>query len=81
MDLYNNQVGRQIALNNPNATPAELADLVKKAFDNGDLVVVNSKGHLDWSNKVAVGHHGISIQLDNVPNAIILRQETHLRAD
>jgi hypothetical protein len=70
MDLYNNQVGRQIAVNNPNASPTELADLVKKALDNGDLVVVNSKGHLDWSNKVAVGHHGISIQLDNVPNAI-----------
>jgi hypothetical protein len=47
-----------------------LADLVNKAFDNGDLVVVNSKGYLDWSNKVAVGHNGISIQLDNVPNAI-----------
>jgi hypothetical protein len=70
MDLYNNQVGRQIALNNPKASPAELADLVKAALDNGDLVVVNSKGHLDWSNKVAVGHHGISIQLDNIPNAI-----------
>jgi hypothetical protein len=70
MDLYNNQIGRQIAISNPNASPAELADLVKKALDNGDLVVVNSKGHLDWSNKVAVGHHGISIQLDNIPNAL-----------
>lgn len=70
MDLYNNQIGRQIAISNPNASPAELADFVKKAPDNGDLVVVNSKGHLDWSNKVAVGHHGISIQLDNVPNAL-----------
>jgi hypothetical protein len=70
MDLYNNQVGRQIAINNPNASPSELADLVKKALDNGDLVVVNSKGHLDWSNKVAVGHHSISIQLDNIHNAI-----------
>ena len=70
MDLYNNQIGRQIAINNPNASPTELADLVKKALDNGDLVVVNSKGHIDWSNKVAVGHHGISIQLDNVPNAL-----------
>ena len=55
MDLYNNQIGRQIAINNPDASPAELADLVKKALDNGDLVVVNSQGHLDWSNKVAVG--------------------------
>jgi hypothetical protein len=34
------------------------------------LTFVNSKGHLDWSNKVAVGHHGISIQSDNVPNVI-----------
>jgi hypothetical protein len=70
MDLYNNQVGRQIALSNPKASPAELADLVKKALDNGDLLVLNSKGHVDWSNKVAVGHHGIPIQLDNIPNVI-----------
>ncbi len=70
MDLYNNQVGRQIAISNPNASPAELADLVKAALDNGDLLVLNSKGNLDWSNKVAVGHHGIPKQLDNIPNAI-----------
>jgi hypothetical protein len=68
--LKSKQVGCQIAINNPNASPAELAYLVKNALDNGDLVVVNSGGHLDWSNKVAVGRHGISIQLDNVPNAI-----------
>lgn len=58
MDLYNNKVGRQIALDNPRASPAELADKVKQALDEGKLLVVNQNGQLAWSNEVAVGHHG-----------------------
>lgn len=58
MDLYNNEVGRQIALANPNASPAELADKVKQALDEGRLVVVDQRGQLAWSNDVAIGHHG-----------------------
>ena len=30
MDLYNNQIGRQIAVNNPDASPEQLADLVEQ---------------------------------------------------
>ncbi len=70
MDLYNNEIGRQIAIGNPNASLKELADLVKKALDNGDLVVVDGSGHLNWSNKVANGNHGVTIQLNNVPAAL-----------
>jgi hypothetical protein len=58
MDLYNNEVGRQIARDNPNASPAELADKVRQALDDGKLLVVNQRGQLAWSNEVAVGHHG-----------------------
>ncbi len=58
MDLYNNEIGRQIAVANPNASPAQLADKVKQALDDGRLLVVNQRGQLAWSNEVAVGHHG-----------------------
>ena len=70
MDLYNNEVGRQIAIDNPDASPKELADLVKKALDDGKLVVIGGNGHLAWSNTVANGNHGITMQLDGTPNKI-----------
>lgn len=40
MDLYNNEVGRNIAVANPDASAEELADLIEKAVKNGDTVVV-----------------------------------------
>lgn len=63
MDLYNNEVGRRIAVENPDASPRQLADLVGRALANGDLVVVGSSGHLDWSNRVSPGDHGVTIDL------------------
>lgn len=66
MDLYNNEVGRRIALDNPGASPDQLADKVKAALDNGDLVVIDKSGHLAWSNTVANGDHGITIDLPGV---------------
>jgi hypothetical protein len=63
MDLYNNEVGRRIAVENPRATPAQLADLVKKALDAGELVVIGRNGRLNWSDAVANGRHGVSTQL------------------
>jgi hypothetical protein len=70
MDLYNNEVGRKIALANPKASPQELADLVKAALDKGELVVIGKNGHLAWSNEVARNDHGVTIDLDGVPNKI-----------
>lgn len=40
MDLYNNEVGRDIAVANPDASAEELADLIEAAVKNGDTVVV-----------------------------------------
>ncbi len=37
MDLQNNRVGREIALSNPNSTPAQLEDLIKQAVRDGSL--------------------------------------------
>lgn len=63
MDLYNNEVGRNVARAHPDATPAELADYVEQAVRQGDTVVVapNSDGEkLAWSNTVPEGGAGIT---------------------
>lgn len=62
MDLYNNEVGRRIATQNPNATPQQLAALVGRAADNGELVVLDARGQLAWSDRVALGRHGLTPQ-------------------
>ncbi len=60
MDLYNNSIGIAIAEANPNASSSELADLVAEAVNDGDLVVVNQAGHLEWSDNIAIGQHGMA---------------------
>jgi hypothetical protein len=60
MDLYNNSVGRQIAIDNPNATPEELATLVQQAVTDGRMVLFDQQGQLQWSDRVPVGQHGLS---------------------
>ena len=67
MDLHNNHVGCRIALANPGASPAQLADLVKNALERGELVVIDRSGELNWSNQVAIGHHGVPIPYMNMP--------------
>ncbi|NIJ20946.1 hypothetical protein FHS95_002638 [Sphingomonas naasensis] len=54
MDLYNNEVGRRIAVEQPNASPEALAGLVQKALDKGGRIVV------DRSDDVARGRHGMA---------------------
>ena len=39
MDLYNNEVGRRIGAENPDATDQELSDLVLDAMINGELIL------------------------------------------
>lgn len=59
MDLYNNELGRQIAVNNPDATPEELANLVEQAVNGGDSVVIAPGGErLAWSDTIALGEAG-----------------------
>lgn len=58
MDLWNNEVGRRIAVENPDASPEELADLVEAAVRNGEMVVVGADGSsLVWSNQIPEGGH------------------------
>lgn len=71
MDLYNNEVGRQIAVDNPNASPEELADLVQQAVNDGDTVVIRPDGQgLQWSNSIApieTGDSSRSAPVDGTP--------------
>lgn len=62
MDLYNNEVGRQIASANPGATREQLAALVEQALRDGKLVVIDRNGNLAWSDQVAIGQHGVAKQ-------------------
>lgn len=52
MDLHNNEVGRRIARENPDASPEQLADLVEQAVDNGEMVVIGKDLKLHYSNEV-----------------------------
>lgn len=71
MDLYNNEIGRQIAVDNPNASPEELADLVQQAVNDGDTVVIRPDGQgLQWSNSIApvqTGDSSRSAPVDGTP--------------
>ncbi|MGY2125615.1 DUF6973 domain-containing protein [Nocardia gipuzkoensis] len=60
MDLHNNEVGRRIQADHPNASPTELKELVKKAVESGQLVVVGPDGQLKYSNQVPFGDTGIT---------------------
>ncbi|MEQ8973394.1 MAG: hypothetical protein RIE73_23695 [Coleofasciculus sp. C1-SOL-03] len=60
MDLYNNEVGRQIAIDNPEANDVEIADLVRQASDNGELIVIDQSSKLAWSNQVPLWQHGLT---------------------
>lgn len=62
MDLYNNEVGRNIALANPDASPEQLADLVAQSVEGGDMVVIGPSGtSLEWSDSgLPIGDSSLS---------------------
>lgn len=46
MDLYNNEVGRRIGEQYPDATPEELKQHIRRAIERGEMLVINDKGEL-----------------------------------
>lgn len=67
MDLYNNEVGREIAGAHPNASEEELADHVEEALRDGRLVVLAPDGQsLEWSDRVPIGGAG-KVDENNAP--------------
>lgn len=55
MDLHNNEVGREIAQANPDASPEELANLVEQAVKDGKMVVIDKNDTLVSSNELNPG--------------------------
>lgn len=64
MDLHNNEIGRNIAVQNPDASPEELRELARQAVEKGDAVVINQDRTLSWSNQVPIGQTVDSTVLD-----------------
>lgn len=58
MDLYNNELGRRIARENPNASLEELQDIVAEAIRNGEALVIDAGGNLVFSDQAAEGETG-----------------------
>ena len=58
MDLHNNGVGIQVVRDNPDASDEEIARKIKEAVENGDTVVVDKQGNLEWSDRVSQGKTG-----------------------
>lgn len=56
MDLHNNEVGRRIALENPDAGEEELRGLVEQAVRDGEMVVISTDERLDHSDQVDLGN-------------------------
>ncbi|MYS87890.1 DUF6973 domain-containing protein [Embleya scabrispora] len=59
MDLYNNDLGRRIAQEHPNASPGELADYVDRAVREGQAVVVDRNHELVYSDQEEIGRHTV----------------------
>ena len=49
MDLYNNEVGRRIAVENPSASEKDLAGLIEQAVRDGNLTTIGEDKKLRWS--------------------------------
>lgn len=72
MDLYNNELGRRIATENPEATAEELARLVYEAVENGEALVIGADGHITWSDRVEPGATGYAAD-ETSPGAVDAR--------
>lgn len=66
MDLFNNEVGRQIATANPGVSKEKLGVLLRNMIDNGSLIVVDKNGNIEWSNNVPLWKHGVASNVSRV---------------
>ncbi|WP_159708168.1 WXG100 family type VII secretion target [Arthrobacter sp. 18067] len=67
MDLYNNEVGRNVAIANPDASAEELADLIEEAVNKGDTVVVGQDLLPHPSNEVPMDQTGDANNAEPAP--------------
>ncbi|WP_024873870.1 WXG100 family type VII secretion target [Saccharomonospora piscinae] len=52
MDLHNNELGRRIAADNPDASPEQLAQLVGDAVSQGEAIVIDDQSRIAYSDQV-----------------------------
>lgn len=78
MDLYNNKVGREIAMANPDASPEQLADMIQQAVDQGKMLVIDKEGNLAWSDQVSIGQHGTAREVEQDRAAPDIQQHSSL---
>ncbi|UGT59789.1 DUF6973 domain-containing protein [Nocardia asteroides] len=64
MDLHNNSIGREVALAKPDASPAELQNLISDRIRAGDAIVLDQQGQIEWSNRVGVGENGHPVNVE-----------------
>ncbi|MGW4770307.1 DUF6973 domain-containing protein [Nocardia sp. NPDC004278] len=74
MDLYNNEVGRKIAVDNPTKNGyspfgSDLSDVVKEAVLRGDTVLIDKNMNLNWTNQVKIGEAVNSAAFDDQPDS------------
>jgi hypothetical protein len=51
MDIHNNDVGQEVALQNPGLGAEELSNIIMERIERGDLLILDGKtGQLYWSN-------------------------------
>ncbi|MFN2494644.1 MAG: hypothetical protein ABR608_01875 [Pseudonocardiaceae bacterium] len=67
MDLHNNEVGRHIARENPDASPEELASLVEQAVREGQTVVIDQDDNLAYSDQIPIGQTGTAPEIPQPP--------------
>ncbi|UAK33389.1 wnt family protein [Nocardia asteroides] len=67
MDLYNNELGRKVALAHPDASPEEMKELIRNEINNGNAIVIENKeldgtttkpAQITWSNAVSEAQTG-----------------------
>lgn len=58
MDLHNNEIGRRIAADHPEASDEELADLVEEAVREGRTVVIPEGGGLQFTDRLGFDETG-----------------------
>lgn len=50
MDIHNNDVGIEIGKANPNASPMELAKIIMKRINKGDMIILDKRSNIIMSN-------------------------------
>ncbi|WP_067984463.1 hypothetical protein [Nocardia caishijiensis] len=74
MDLYNNELGRRIATENPGLGPVGLQNKIIDAWNNGDGAVIDQNGNLARPRGTTLGYEPPTALIDqqqSLPGSLI----------